>query len=90
MAKKIGGALMVIAFVWILGTAGSDDQRTISLEQTLVQCAIGLVVGAVGFGIMYIAERRELRETGNLRAKRNAVRDHGRKLQGTNSERKSS
>ena len=90
MAKGIGKSLITLAFVLFIGTAGSDDQQRITFEQVIVQCIISLLVAVIGFGIMYVAERRELRETGNLQARRNAVRDHGRKLQGTNSKRKSS
>ena len=49
IAKIIGTVLLVVAFVLLLGTAGSSDLNAISFEQTLMQCGIGIVVGTVGY-----------------------------------------
>ena len=56
IAQIIGAVLLVVAFVLLLGTAGSSDLNAISFEQTLMQCGIGIVVGAVGYVMMCVAD----------------------------------
>ena len=54
--RPIGAILFTMALVLLLGTAGSSDLNTISFEQTLAQCAVAVVAGGIGFGIMYVTE----------------------------------
>ena len=56
-ALHITGAILCgVAFMLLLGTAGSSDLDRISFEQIIIQCVIGLLVGGIGFGIMYVTE----------------------------------
>lgn len=54
--KTCGGILIAAAFVFLIGTAGLSDNNAITFGQIIVRCAIGLIAGGIGFGIMYIAE----------------------------------
>lgn len=54
--KIIGAILFGTAFIFLLGTAGASDNNSISFEQEIVQCIVCLIVGGIGFGIIYVTE----------------------------------
>ena len=54
--RAIGAILLCAAFVFLLGTAGSSDLNAIPFGQIIAQCAICLIAGGIGFGIMYVTE----------------------------------
>lgn len=56
-ALHITGAILCgVAFMLLLGTAGSSDLDLIPFRQIVTQCVIGLLVGGIGFGIIYVTE----------------------------------
>lgn len=56
-ALHITGAILCgVAFMLLLGTAGSSDLDRIPFEQIITQCIIALLVGGIGCGIMKMTE----------------------------------
>lgn len=52
----IGSLLVVIAFFWIVGTAGALEWNNISVPQFFFQVLIGFIIGAIGVGLIQLAE----------------------------------
>ena len=47
----IGGLVTILAFLWIVGTAGALEWENITVLQAAVRCAIGVVAGWIGLKI---------------------------------------
>lgn len=50
---------MIFSFLWIVGTAGALECDNIGFIQTIVQGAIGFVIGWVGLKLVQFAEAVE-------------------------------
>lgn len=44
MREKVCGLLCILAFLFLLGTAGSSDLGYITLQEAMIRSAIGLAV----------------------------------------------
>ena len=56
--KKVWGIVIFLAVLILFGTVGAIECDTISMGQGIVQCAVALVVGAVGYFKLNKEERR--------------------------------
>ena len=57
--KWIGMALMVCGFVLMLGTAGASDIDAICIDMAIVRGVIALAMVVIGYGVIYIIEKKE-------------------------------
>ena len=57
--KWIAVILIIISFIFILGTAGSSDAGVIDDTEAFVRCLFGLVMSGVGAVTIYIIEEKE-------------------------------
>ena len=56
--KKVWGIVIFLAVLLLFGTVGAIECDTISMGRGIVQCAVALVVGAVGYFKLNKEERR--------------------------------
>lgn len=54
--KKLAGILIAAGLLALLGTAGSCDLERISIAQAIAQSALGVLLAAIGAGIIYYEE----------------------------------
>jgi hypothetical protein len=54
--RALGIIAMPTSFIFILGTIGSADLNLLSFDQIVIRCLVALVVGAVGFAVVWITD----------------------------------
>ena len=59
--------MMVLGFIFALGTAGSSDVGAISEEKLYIRLAVAVGMVVIGFIGAYLSERREFSGTKNER-----------------------
>ena len=57
--KWIGMALIVCGFVLMLGTAGASDIDAICIDMAIVRVVGALAMMGIGYGAVYIIEKKE-------------------------------
>jgi len=56
--RTVWGVMVLLAVLLLFGTVGAIECDTISMWQGIVQCAVALVVGAIGYFKLSKEERR--------------------------------
>lgn len=56
--RTVWGVMVLLAVLILFGTAGAIECDTISMGRGIVQCAVALVVGAIGYFKLNKEERR--------------------------------